>query len=110
MWSKGISDRWVCAIHDVGDHCQFAELEFWIINKEDFYMPNDRCPRCNSQAVYKMRNGIISGDKHVFVRGLSLLTPQTDRMTYLCADCGYYENHIIDKDILEGVRQKWDRA
>ena len=45
-------------------------------------MPNDRCPRCGSPAVYKMRNGIISGDKHVYVRGLSLLTPRTDRMTY----------------------------
>jgi len=57
-----------------------------------------------------MRNGIISGDKHVFVRGLSLLTPRSDRITYLCADCGYYENHIIDKDILAGVREKWDKA
>ena len=53
-------------------------------------MPNHKCTRCHSQAVYKMRNGIISGDKCVYVRGLGLLTPRTDRMTYLCAECGYY--------------------
>jgi DNA-directed RNA polymerase subunit RPC12/RpoP len=73
-------------------------------------MSNKRCPRCDSQSFYKMRNGIISGDKHVFVRGLGLLTPRTDRMTYLCADCGYYENYIIDKDILLGVTRKWEKV
>ena len=73
-------------------------------------MPNESCPRCNSASVYKMRNGIISGDKQVFVRGLGLLAPGTDRMTYLCADCGFYENRILDKDILQGVRQKWEKV
>lgn len=73
-------------------------------------MSNGRCPRCDSSAVYKKRNGIISGDKHVFVRGLGFLTPRTDRMTYLCTDCGYYENHILDKDILQDVTQKWEKA
>jgi hypothetical protein len=73
-------------------------------------MLDGQCPRCNSQTVFKRTNGIVSGDKHVFVRGLGFSTPRTDRLTYLCTACGYYENYITDKDILEKVVQKWDEA
>lgn len=73
-------------------------------------MLNGECPRCNSKAVYKKNNGIISGEKHVYVRGLGFSSPRTDRTTFLCTSCGYYENYINDKTILEKVTQKWEKA
>ena len=73
-------------------------------------MLDSRCPRCNSRAVYKMLNGIISGEKNVYVRGLGFSSPKTDRMTYLCTSCGYYENYLTDKSILQKVTQKWEKG
>lgn len=73
-------------------------------------MLNGRCPRCNSRAVFKMTNGITSGDKHVFVRGLGFSSPRTDRLTYLCTACGYYEDYITDKAILQKIANKWEKV
>jgi hypothetical protein len=70
-------------------------------------MLKGRCPRCQAQAVFKMRNGIISGDKHVFVRGLGLLTPRSDRMTNLCTECGYYDTSL---EAIMATCRPWNRA
>ncbi len=73
-------------------------------------MKNGICINCGSQEVFKSINGIISGDKHVFVRNLSKLTSRTNKMTYICTACGYYQNHIIDQDILNKVKAKWEKV
>jgi len=73
-------------------------------------MRNGRCPRGNSRAVYKMTNGIISGDKHVYVRGLDFSSPKTDRLAYLCSTCGYHEYYLTDENILQKVTQKWEKV
>ncbi|RLB23368.1 MAG: hypothetical protein DRG71_06115 [Deltaproteobacteria bacterium] len=73
-------------------------------------MINGQCPRCKKNTVYRRKNGIISGDKHIFVKGLGLMTPRTDKMTYLCTTCGYYENYVVDKAILGKVASKWEKV
>jgi len=55
-------------------------------------------------------NGIISGEKYVYVRNLTRFTPRSSTMTYLCATCGYYENYITDEKVLAGVRLNWEKA
>ncbi len=73
-------------------------------------MLNGQCPRCNAKDVYKKNNGIISGEKHVYVTGLGFTSPRTDQTTFLCTSCGYYENYIADETIREKVTQKWEKA
>ena len=73
-------------------------------------MQNGQCPKCDSTEVYKKMNGIIGGDKKVYVKGLSMLTSPSDHLTILCTECGYYEDYIFDKDVLQKVRGKWDKV
>lgn len=73
-------------------------------------MLNGKCPRCNARSVFRKINGVTSGDKHIYVRGLGFSTPRTDRMTLVCTTCGYYEDYITDKAILKKVSAKWDRV
>ena len=75
-------------------------------------MLNGRCPRCNSQTVYKKVNGVVtSAGKNIYVRGTSTFgTPRTDRMTLVCTTCGLYENYITDKATLAKVAEKWDKV
>jgi ribosomal protein L33 len=75
-------------------------------------MLNGRCPRCNSQTVYKKENGVVtSAGKNIYVRGTSTFgSPQTDRMTLVCTTCGHYEDFITDKSILSKIAQKWDKV
>ncbi|HOO72031.1 MAG TPA: hypothetical protein PK926_09735 [Spirochaetota bacterium] len=73
-------------------------------------MHKGTCVRCGSDQVYKSLNGIISGEKYVYVRNLTRFTPRSSTMTYLCATCGYYENYITDEKVLAGVRLNWEKA
>ncbi len=73
-------------------------------------MQKGQCPRCNSTEVYKKINGIISGNKKLYVIGLSMLTSPSDHLTLLCSKCGYYEDYIVDTDVLQKVRDKWDKV
>ncbi len=73
-------------------------------------MLNGQCPRCRSRSVYRSRNGVISGDKHIFVRGLGFSSPRSDRMTYVCTACGYYENYISDKAVCRKIASKWEKV
>lgn len=73
-------------------------------------MLNGKCPCCNSTEVYKKNNGITSGDKYIYVHGLSMLTPRTQKMTFVCTQCGLYENYILDEAILKKVKDKWEKV
>lgn len=72
-------------------------------------MKSGKCPRCNGTDVYHKINGVISGDKKIYVR-ISMLSPATDKETFVCSSCGYYENYIIDKSILNKVKEKWAKV
>ena len=73
-------------------------------------MKSGKCPKCNSNNVFKKKNGVISESKHIYVRGLTTFTPRSDRISYVCAVCGYYENYILDSDVLSKIPGKWDKA
>ncbi len=73
-------------------------------------MKNGKCPRCDSDTVYRRTNGIVSGDKCVYVKGLSFFTSASDQETYICATCGHYENYITDRKTLDQITEKWDKA
>jgi hypothetical protein len=70
------------------------------------------CPRCRSNTVSKMINGVTTAaGKNVFVRGLALLgSSATDRMTFVCTTCGHYEHYLTDQSILKKVAQKWEKV
>ena len=69
-------------------------------------MRNGKCARCGSKEIYHKVNGIVSGDKKIYVR-ISILSPATDKETYICSSCGYYENYILDKNILNKLKENW---
>ncbi len=73
-------------------------------------MENGICKNCNSQNIYKSVNGIISGDKQVYVRNLSIFSSGTNKITFVCTDCGYYENYLEDKEILKKIASKWEKV
>ena len=73
-------------------------------------MKNGKCNNCNSDQIFRSLNGIISGDKLVFVRHLSRVAPGTDKMTFICTKCGYYENYIVDTEILNKIPEKWEKV
>jgi predicted RNA-binding Zn-ribbon protein involved in translation (DUF1610 family) len=73
-------------------------------------MKNGKCKNCGSEEIYRSVNGIISGDKQVYVRNLSVFSSGTNKMTYICANCGYYENYIQDTEILNKITRKWEKV
>jgi hypothetical protein len=73
-------------------------------------MLNGKCILCGSTELRKRVNGVISGDKQVFVKGLSFLTAGSDQVTILCTGCGFYTQHIADQGVLDRVAKKWDRV
>jgi len=65
-------------------------------------MKNGQCPKCNSSNVFKMQNGIYWGNGYLrFVGSRPLMNTNCD--SYVCIDCGYFENYIVDREILQKV-------
>jgi len=69
-----------------------------------------RCPKCGSSSIYTRRNGIGEESGARYIHGLSLITTVTPVDTYLCTDCGYFENYIVDKGKLSTAAEKWDKV
>ena len=74
-------------------------------------MNSGTCPKCQSSNVFKKKNGIKIGDHHsgMYVY-TSRMTSTIPFMSYVCADCGYFENYIDDRAKLADVASKWERA
>ncbi len=78
-------------------------------------MKNGKCPKCNSANVYKNISGIEYGDEGGWIE-IWMGTPdsrsgkQSTFESYLCADCGYFENYLLNQDVLKEVRLKWARV
>lgn len=54
-------------------------------------MKNGICPKCNSANVY------FKPDE---LREVRLHLKKVECVDYVCADCGYFETYITDKDAL----------
>jgi|APSaa5957512535_1039671.scaffolds.fasta_scaffold236880_2 predicted nucleic-acid-binding Zn-ribbon protein len=69
-------------------------------------MKNGKCPKCESKEIYhgeKRRSNGIS------VMNVSQFT-QAWLDNYTCTQCGYVESYIIDSEIFEKIRKKWNKV
>ena len=72
-------------------------------------MKNGTCPKCNSSNVFKKIKGVLVGNGVITVNsGFSIMGSEFE--SYLCVDCGYFENYIMDKAKLQEVQQKWAKV
>ena len=72
-------------------------------------MKNGTCPKCNSSNVFKKIKGVFFGVLNVNVNTrFSIMGSEFE--SYVCTDCGYFENYILDKPKLQQVQQKWTKV
>ena len=57
-------------------------------------MKNGTCPKCNSSSVYFKAYAL---DK------VTLDGRNVEYVNYVCADCGYFETYIADKNALSKI-------
>ena len=78
-------------------------------------MRSGKCPKCNSTNVFMNKRGIDYGGGWGWLE-IWMGSPdeasnrQSDCDSYICSDCGYFENYIVDKEILHEVQTKWTRV
>ena len=73
-------------------------------------MKNGQCPICNSSDVFKKTTGVWFGNTGLTVNTGGLVTSKTDFESYVCTNCGYFENYFVDKARLLEVQKKWTRV
>lgn len=66
-------------------------------------MKSGTCPKCGSKNVYMKQYKMAE-----ILGGVAGRVGEQD--DYVCTDCGYYEQYIVDKGALEKVREKWKKA
>ncbi len=77
-------------------------------------MKNGKCPKCNSTNIYMNRRGIDWGSKSQWIE-IWIGTPDSrtnswsDFDSYVCIDCGYFENYILDHEALREIQAKWKK-
>lgn len=66
------------------------------------------CPKCGSLNVFMQQGGMELGRSSmgVYVRTAMMTAPSAIN-SYICTDCGYFENYIADADKLGDVALKW---
>ena len=72
-------------------------------------MRNGTCPKCNSTNVFKKSKGAYFGNGVLTVDN-SFGVVGSDFESFVCVECGYFENYILDPAKLQQVREKWTRA
>jgi predicted nucleic-acid-binding Zn-ribbon protein len=78
-------------------------------------MKDGKCPKCSSNNIYVNRRGIDWGSKSQWVE-IWFGTPDSrinswaDFDSYVCIDCGYFENYILDREALGEIQAKWKKA
>ena len=74
-------------------------------------MKKGTCPKCYSSNVFKSENGISLGGH---TSTLSMFTGSMSMPaaceSYVCVDCGYFENYIITQERLHEVQMKWTKV
>jgi len=71
-------------------------------------MKSGTCPRCQSPNVFKKKKG-VNYDRGIYVY-TGMLTSASLWVSYVCTDCGYFENYIADREKLADVAAEWDRV
>jgi hypothetical protein len=78
-------------------------------------MKNGKCPKCNSTNVFMNIYGVEWSDEAgwltIWMGSQKERSAKQSRYdSYICVDCGYFENYILDKEILHEVQTKWNRV
>ncbi len=84
-------------------------------------MKMTNCPKCLSPNVFMSKTGVgWDQSLHVLMSGVLLgaaieaMEPTYDWETYLCTDCGYFENYVTDNDWLKKIKagrsKNWRKA
>jgi predicted nucleic-acid-binding Zn-ribbon protein len=78
-------------------------------------LKNGKCPQCGSTNIFTNSNGIdYGGDSYQIELWIGSDDNRSDRqsdfISYICTDCGYFENHITDKEILKEIQKKWKKT
>jgi len=76
-------------------------------------MKNGKCIKCGATTVYTQPNGIAwENQAGVYVKGLAWLAKPHPVDTYVCTQCGYFENYLPDKNILQKITEsdKWKKV
>jgi predicted nucleic-acid-binding Zn-ribbon protein len=74
-------------------------------------MKNGKCPKCNSESIVMSANGGGVGYGQKIYISLGLGMSATSRwMTYLCLDCGYFENYVVDQEKLDRIRSNPEKS
>lgn len=61
------------------------------------------CPKCQSTNVFVCETG-VGWDFNLGIRNDDIQYPTEDWETYLCTDCGYFENYVTDNDQLKKIK------
>jgi predicted RNA-binding Zn-ribbon protein involved in translation (DUF1610 family) len=79
-------------------------------------MIKGKCPKCSSQEIYVSEDGGgIGGHSYFYLEVKNDGSPNSLQwQTYLCADCGYYENYLLDKQKIAKIKanpkkEKWKK-
>ncbi|MCB9111945.1 MAG: hypothetical protein H6634_11935 [Anaerolineales bacterium] len=74
-------------------------------------MKTGTCPNCGSESIVisKEGGGIGYGARIYIKLGWAMSTTPA-WTTYLCVDCGYFENYIMDKEKLEKIKSDPEKA
>ena len=73
-------------------------------------MKNGKCPKCDSTNIFKQDRGAWMGENGGLYVQTGFATKASDFESYVCVDCGYFENYIIDKGKLQEVQKKWAKV
>ncbi len=78
-------------------------------------MKNGKCPKCNSTNIFCNSNGIDYGDDSNSIEiwiGSSdeRVNRESDFMSYVCTDCGYFKNYLLGKNILHEIQTRWSKV
>lgn len=76
------------------------------------------CPKCGSTEIYHSYiphvGGGIGWERYLIIKVQWGETATLDWDSYLCANCGYFENYIIDKEILNKTikdpKNTWEKV
>jgi len=73
-------------------------------------MHNGQCPKCNSSNVFLQRNGASFGSRKGVYLFTSSMAGASDYDSYVCVNCGYFENYIVDTAKLQEIQKVWTKA
>jgi len=76
-------------------------------------MRNGECPKCKSHEVYgthKDMPGVTFEQWYVKIADSSGVKICTQNQTFLCANCGYWESYVLDREIIADIVNSTDKT